>query len=46
MYAGNHTFGHYMFFPIGLWGRAIFDIRIRNITGEELLCARWTVQVV
>ena len=46
MYSGNHTFGHYMFFPIGLWGNAVFVFRLLNITGEELIRARWKVRVV
>ena len=46
LYAGRHDFNYNMLFPIGLWGRVISDIKVRNVTGEQLLCARWTVRVV
>ena len=31
---------------VGLWGNAVFVFRILNITGEELIRARWKVRVV
>ena len=30
-------------FPPGVWGRMKTDIGVYNISGEELLCARWIV---
>jgi len=45
LYAGNHDFDYDMLFPIGLWGRVVSDIVVRNVTGEPILCARWTVRV-
>jgi len=45
LYAGDHDFDYNMLFPIGLWGRVVSDIKVRNVTGEPLLCARWAVRV-
>ena len=46
LYAGKHEFDYKMLFPIGLWGRVVSDIIVKNATGDALLCARWTVRVV
>ena len=45
LYAGDHDFDYNMFFPVGLWGRVVSNIKVQNTTGQQLLCARWTVQV-
>ena len=45
LHGGDHNFDYKMLFPIGLWGRVVSDIKVWNATGEQLLCARWTVRV-
>jgi hypothetical protein len=38
-YDANYTFD----FPPGVWGRIQTDISVYNMSGKELLCARWIV---
>jgi len=41
--AGHNSFDYEMLFPTGIWGSITADISVRNISGTQLLCARWSV---